>query len=538
MGERVDPRQRIQLQHVAEREVMRFAGNHGRWHKFVHNTDLDPMQILKCIQMDRHPNTVDYSCRRTRKTSCKEMHNLHELATQPDQELGIVAPRQAQSLVNLRYHLEAIDRSPILSAFIRYRNGRKQKSDTSYQFANRSRAEGYGIQAQVDGGDLTMASLEEVDDMPADRLFNNFLLMMGATQRLGASRKSRNKPIIRITGVFKGADTLSRLVSSADYHKLPTVDVHLGIRLGILHQKFMDQMRAQLSPDEYLRQLLCRNVSARRVIWELWQRQALQTGLMAGLELQQPLPGQVYVRRGLVGIGYDAAGHGENPQASKHACVVCEQVGAFTCPIYCRTWPAGTDDNVVMRDLIGLWEYFQPEVGMGDAYGLGMLSTLNDELYRRGLTQIDRRAVGDGQSVASNWPDWPFAPQRMEGMVKHAMVQGVRALYFNKQIALPYVGDDLEDLSDPDSADYRTLLRQVVNIDTDPNKSGGSYSSYKMADRKLGDDLFDALCFCVWSLISRGAAPAPTVIVSSGTDRGGLLGMAPNRLPSEPFLSH
>lgn len=531
MAERVNAAQRIQLQNVAEREVMRFAGDHLRWHKHIHNVELDPMQVLKCVQMDEHPNTLDYSCRRTGKTAIKEMYLLKFLATQADQELGIVAPRQAQSQVNLRYHTEAIQRSQILTAWIGYRRGRRQLGDTAYAFSNKSRAEAYGIMAQVDGGDLTAASLEEVDDMPHDRLFSNFLLMMGATRRLGASTESANDPQIRITGVHKGADTLSELVNGGQYHVLPTVDAYLGMEMGILNEAFMLQMRNELSPDEYIRQLLCLPVSARRLVWESWVRKALQTGLAAGLELADPIPGGQYKKRGLIGFGYDAAGHGENPLASRHAFVVVEQIGNYLCPIYARTWPAGTDDSVVMRDLIGYWEYFQPDQALGDAYGVGMLTQLCDELLRRNLTQTDRRAIGDGASVASTWQEWPFAPTRMEGQVKHNMAQSVRALYNNRQAACPYIDD--YDLNDPSVADYRLLLRQLVNIEAVANKTG-TYSSYKMANAKLGDDLFDALCFATWGMITRGAAPS-AVITSSKRSRASLLGAPVIRLPSDPI---
>src|SRR3546814_3791468 len=77
------------------------------------------------------------------------------------QEEGIVAPREAQSQVNLGYHLDAIRRSAILDAYLMYDRGRKQFADTRYQFMNRSMARSYGIMAQVDGGDLTLASLHD-----------------------------------------------------------------------------------------------------------------------------------------------------------------------------------------------------------------------------------------------------------------------------------------------------------------------------------------------------------------------------------------
>ena len=64
--------QRIQIQHSAEQEIMRYARPdpvtgirpHALWHKHVHNVDLDPMQVLKMQEMDDHRNTVDFSCRR------------------------------------------------------------------------------------------------------------------------------------------------------------------------------------------------------------------------------------------------------------------------------------------------------------------------------------------------------------------------------------------------------------------------------------------------------------------------------------------
>lgn len=521
MAERISAAQRIKLQAIAEREVMRFAGDHGLWHKHVHNVTLDPVQILKCIEMDQHLNTIDYSCRRTGKTAIKELYQLKHNATHADQELGIVAPREAQSLVNLGYHLEAIRRSEILTAWIAHKSGRSQLADTYYQFANRSIARAYGIMAQVDGGDLTAASLEECDDMPRERLYSRFLLMMGSTRRLGASEKSRNEPQIRITGVFKGADTLNDLIESGHYHCLPTVDAYLGIEMGILNEAFIEQMRTQLAPDEYIRQLLCKNISARNLIWEKHIRRAMHVGLQADLQLAAPLPGIAYKKRGLIAFGYDHSGHGESAHASRSALSVCEQIGNFCCTIFVRTWPPGTDEDIIKRDLVGLWEYFRPDYAMGDAYGIGLITQVNDELFNRGLTSIDRRAIGDGQSTASTWPEWAFSPIRFEGMVKHQMATALRALYHNGQAALPYL-DDL-DPADPETADLRTLVRQLGNIRPEATKA--SYASYKMVNDKIGDDLFDAHMAAVWALATRGAAPIATIIHRRTAGRDQLINM-------------
>jgi hypothetical protein len=510
-SERISPARRLVLQNAAEVEIQRYRDDHYLWHKHVHNVELDPVQVLKCLEMDQHRNTIDFSCRRTGKTSVKELFHLKDNATNADQALGIVAPREKQSQANLDYHLEAIRRSPILSAYIAQKGGRQQIADTYYQFANRSRAEAYGIMANVDGGDLTAASLEEVDDMPKDRLFSRFLLMLGANRRLGASKESKNEPQIRITGVFKGADTLTELVAGGHYHLLPTVNVHLGIEMGILNEQFMLEMREQLSHDEYIRQLLCRNTSSRNLIWERWIRRAIQVGVKARLELAEPIPGESYKKRGLVGFGYDASGHGEDPDASRHAFVVTEQIGNFMTFPFAYTWPAGTSDDIVKNDLKAFWRYFNPDAAIGDAYGVGMLTQVNDELFADGLTSIDRRAVGDGQSTASSWIYWPFAPLRFEGMTKHQMATAVRALFVHSRAAMPYIDDRYGRTDEQSVRDMHLLQHQLANIKAKPTTK--AYPSYQMVQKKLGDDLFDAAMAAVWSLMNRMMGDAPTEIL-------------------------
>lgn len=87
MAERISAKERIEIQSRAQKEVMRYAGNHGMWHKHVHNVELDPVQLLKMEEMDANPNTVDYSCRRTGKTAVKEMYFLNWNAIHGDQEV-------------------------------------------------------------------------------------------------------------------------------------------------------------------------------------------------------------------------------------------------------------------------------------------------------------------------------------------------------------------------------------------------------------------------------------------------------------------
>ena len=541
--------QRIQIQHSAEQEIMRYARPdpvtgirpHALWHKHVHNVDLDPMQALKMQEMDDHRNTVDFSCRRTGKTAVKEMYCLEYLATTPFQEEGIVAPRLQQSQTNLMYHIDAIRRSPILSGWIGYKSGRRQIADTRYQFHNGSKAVCYGIMSQIDGDGLSIGSLEEIDDMPADRLFSRFLPMLGSARRLGVDSSVSFDPQIRITGVYKGADVLTQLIDTGGYHVLPPVDVYLGIELGILNQAFVDEMKEQLPDSEWIRQFLCINASAQNHIWEKYIRRAMAVGLSAGLQAACPLPGGRYRKKGLLSFGYDHSGHGESAHASKSALVVCEQVGNFATFPFVKTWPAGTDDAVVQRDLFGFWEYFRPDYAMGDAYGLGMLTNLNDMLFARGLTDIDRRSIGDGQSTASTWMHWPFAPIRFEGMTKHNMASLLRTAFHNGQAAIPYVDDGSDALRTKnaantswgpsrldeigaDSSDFALFIRQLGNVKSAPAKNA-AYNTYKMANPKIGDDLFDAACAAVYAMVTAGIENyQPGVVLTRHISQEQLLG--------------
>lgn len=510
----------------AEREIMKFAlpdpvtgiRPHALWHKYVHNVELDPIQILKMQEMDEHPNTVDFSSRRTGKTAVKEMHNLEVLATTPHQELGIVAPRMQQSQNNLNYLLDSVRRSEMLSAFIDYKQGRPQLKDTSFQFANGSKAACYGIMSQIDGDSITIGDLEEVDDMPQDRLLSRFLPMLGAARRLGVDRRTNEfKPKIRISGVYKGADVLQRLIDTGEYHPLPSVDVHLAVQLGMVDAAWARSMQKQLPAEEYIRQFLCMNIRARNWIWEQYIKRASAMGLEAGIERACPVPGLRYKRRGLISFGYDHTGHGESPEASKSSLVVCEQLGNWVTFPYVRVWDAGVDDRVLAADLVSAWDYFRPDYAIGDAYGVGMLTSVNDALYTKGLTHVNRETVADGQSTGSAWSGWAFAPMRFEGMTKHVMASAVREAFHHGRAAFPYV--DMNDDREP--PEWKLFVRQLGNMKALPTQA--SYSSFKMADTKIGDDLFDATCAAVYALLTRGLADAPAVIQQRKVEREHLL---------------
>ncbi len=546
MAARISTAQRIEMWNVAEREVLKYKGNHFLWHKHLHNVELDPIQLLKCADMDEYDNTLDFSSRRMGKTYVKELYLLKYLACHADQELGIVAPREAQSIVNMGYHLDAIRRSDALTAYINVKQGRRQMADTKYQFANRSLAQAYGIYGQIDGGDLTIASLEEVDDMPHKRLFGNFMPMLGATRRQGAAKDSVNKPQIRITGVYKGADTLTDLIDDGEYHVIGAyhgerareeirsfveqgyldpgaVDIEnynypvpignglSGVALGLIQPGIVETNFVQMGEGEFARQYLCVNTAARNLIWEKWLQRAVVLGIKAGLDPVMPMPGATYKKRGLVSMGYDHTGHGESIEASRSSVVFAENLDGFLVPIFAKTWESGTDESVIKRDLIGFWKYFRPDHAMGDAFGVGLIGDVNDALYADGLIDVDKNTLG---SSKSHWPDWKFAPIQFEGMTKHSMATALATMFSSGRVALPYVdyiqpGDDAYD----DVKDLQMLYKQLVNIKSvDTTKS---YASYQMVKTKIGDDLFDAMMAANWAMMNAGHFVVTNILIGN-----------------------
>lgn len=553
---RVSGQQRIEMWNVAEREIMRFADNHYLWHKHVHDVKLDAIQILKCEEMDMFKNTIDYSTRRLGKTFVSEMYLLKFLACHSDQELGIVAPREKQATTALKYHLDAIKRSEILSAYVDVDRGRRQMADGHYRFSNRSSASSFGIMSQIDGGDLTIARLDEIDDMPHSRLFNNFLPMLGSTRRAGAAKDAINDPQIRVTGVMKGGSTLTSLITDKGYrvigafqgeaahaelqrminlgwlsptqvgnvgdylYPIPIGNAIRGIELGLLQKEFIEFQRTQVADDEFARQYLCVSTQSKNLIWQEWLQRAIQLGVKAELDPVVPVPGHVYKKRGLISLGYDHTGHGEKPESSRSAVVITEDLAGFVVPIFAKTWPPGTDESIIRRDIVAFWRYFRPDRAFGDAFGVGLIGNVNDDLYKLGLIHTDRLTLGD--STSSNWGEWAFAPIRFEGMVKHSMAVSLASSFSAGRMVLPYVHDISQgDESFRDVEDLQSLYRQLTNIEAVATSK--TYASYKMLKRDVGDDLFDAMMAAHWAMMM-GQGDVPAAILLGTSTRQQLLG--------------
>lgn len=549
MADRVSAAQRVSLQHVAEAEIKRFAGDHVAWHKHVLNVDLDPIQQMKMELMDAHPFTVDPSCRRTRKTSTKELYHLEKMACEEDHELSITAPKEDQAAVNLKYHLDAIRQSEILSAYIAMKEGKRRISDTSYQFANNSIAKIYGIMSRMDGADTTIADVEEIDDVDPERLWGRFMLTLQGTERLYQRRPGKIAKTARFTGVFQGADLMADLVRKAEHPPwnlemmrptlkalgvdptecapeeiegfrffcLPMIDVHQGLAVGIINPTVVEVVKIGLTRDQYVRQLLCIPTEGRNFFKERHLRLMMRRGYMANCEPVMPTPGQQYPKRGLIFLGFDKGGHGEDEAASRNAAHVFEVWGNYVVWLWGKEWPADADDVPIARELVEWFRFFRFDGGCGDAFGVSLITAVNDELKDKQLIDVDRREFGG--SSASSWEKWFFAPVRMEGMTKHLMFTALEREIRAGRFLVPYVHEGNKHLPGYDLLD-RTM-KQFGNIKAE--RTSKSYDSYSMVDKKLGDDNVDAWAFGVWPMITRGIVDPPTVISTHTIDRDQLV---------------
>lgn len=546
MAERVTGAQRVKLANVAEREIMRHADDHALWFKHVLGVDLDPIQEIKMELMDKNPFTLDPSCRRTRKTSTKELYNLKKCATEPDHGLSILAPREDQAKTGLNYHLEGIRNSEILNAYIAIKEGKRRISDTSYTFHNGSTAQVFGMMSKMDGIDTTIASVDEVDDLIQERLWNRFMLTLGASQKLYQKRQGNINKTARFTGVFQGLDLMSNLCAKSvhcDWNRklmphllralntdgngdelegyrffcLPIIDVHLGLQFGTLDEATYQLSCQGLTEDQYKRAFLCIPTEGRNFFKERHLRMMQKRGLMAGLEPAPPIPGARYQKRGLVVICFDKGGHGESESASKNSAHVLEQWGNYTLWLWGKEWPADEDDKVIERELVDWWRYYRPDGGMGDAFGASLLADLNDILLSEGLIDTDRREFGG--SSASSWEHWAFAPQRMEGMQKHLMYTSLERGIRGGTFLTPLVSDDRR--HDPGYEVLARLIAQLGNIKSE--KTRKAYDSYSAVKKQLGDDNPDAVAFGIWWLVNRGAIMPPAFVDSLATGREAVL---------------
>lgn len=529
MAERSTKLQRAKMQNQAEREISKHTDDNAKWVYNVLGIRLDPLQILRMKLLDEHRQTIAWDARRMRKSTTHFIHALKRLATRDHEECCAITPRRDQANKAMdEYMLTQIrnERAPLYH-FLDYRNGRKRLNDTSFTFHNKSNAWTAGIMGEVDGSGITIALMDEIEDMDYDRLTSKFLPMLGQAEKLGATRKA--EPQVRALGVIKGSGIRKAFLDQGffpmtqpGYPNGPIIgDAYMGLELGILDKDWIMKQQGLMSPGDWMRQQLCRDVHTDSVILLKWAKKAQQLALRLGdaANIVEPLPGKQYKKRGLISFGYDHLGHGEKAENSRSALVVSEMFGEHIFFLFVQSWDPWEDETKIMEDLIFFWRYFMPDIANGDALGIGMITEMNDRLYQLHLTQTDRLSIGDGKSSGSTWPEWAFSPLRFHGEQKYKMAQTVRTVFQRGRAVIPWF-DDHDLPEDGIIFEFNRFIAQLCNIVEEQNNS--SYPTFKSDDLKVGDDYFDAAMAGVWGLMTRYVAP-PAVIATRGRTRDELL---------------
>lgn len=470
---------RVETSIAAEREIKRYAGDNLLWFKHVCNVDLHPHQLMWMSQMDRWPKTSVVASPRVGKTYAVELHGLKACAVNPWEDYRVFAPAEHQAATSLNYQIDAILNSPILSAYIETRLGRRQITATGYTFQNRSNAERYGQNSNLDGVNATVLRGEEFDDMDMDIWKDRILTRGMAKNRNGLPTR------IRITGVVQGRENLYNLEMDDTFEALPKIDIYDGIALGVLDEDYAMALRDSYTDDQWLRIALVKYVESRNFFWSRHLRDMQKAGQRMQLAPIIPTPGGRYESAGTVAFGLDMGGQGESKTASKYSLQVVERLGAYKRWLYGEEFDPTIDPTVLRKKLVAYWDFFQPAGGFGDAFDANLIAQVNDDLYEEGIIGYNRKKE-HAEVKSESWKHWTFQPLRNQGPTKHLMFKGLQHDIHQGLFFTPLVEAD-----NPDHENLAKLIRQLENIRS--VKGGASYLSYEMIKKSVGDDNVDGV---------------------------------------------
>ncbi len=469
----------IKVSPAAAKEIQRYKDSNVLWCKHVCNVDLMPHQAMWMDQMDRFTNTSTVAPPRVGKTYAVEFHGLKSNACNSYEDYRIFAPSEHQAGDSLQYHINGILSSPILSAFIETRLGRKQISTTGYTFQNQSNAARYGQNSNLDGVNATVIRGEEYDDLDMDT-WNDRILPRGM-----AKNKNGLPTRIRITGVIQGKENLYNLESDDSFEVLPKIDIYDGIALGALDKDFVMSLRDSYTDDQWLRIALVKYVESRNFFWSKYLRAMQKAGDRMLLKPVTPEPGGRYESVGTVGVGLDMGAQGSSATASKYSLQFVESIGHYKRWLYGEEIDPTIDPALLRKRIVALWAFFRPAGGYGDALEANLIAQVNDDLYSDGLISYNRKRE-HAENKSENWKHWTLQPLRNQGPTKHLMFKGLQQGIHQGLFYTPLVI-----AGDPEHENLAKLVRQLENIRS--VKGGASYLSYEMIKSSVGDDNVDAL---------------------------------------------
>ncbi len=480
----------IQVANRAEREIMRFADDTVLWMKHCTGQEADPWQALFIHEIESHPNTIIVEPPRFGKTWSMEAVDCKELFTMPKESLMIFGPKQEQANNALAEHLEWIEGSEILKNYIAVKRGKRQISETKYQLLNGSRAKTFGIWSQFDSEEGSIIRGEEFDDIDIDRWRDRVLARGGRKNRSGSPTRYRlSGTIQRSNGnIYNYVNNAKN--GSIDFKVCTIFNIYHGLEFGIYDENAINLIKQDMTDEEWLRIYMMIFTEARNFIWESYLRDCIEYGLKinwVGVPFDRQRP---FVPHGTVYCGLDCGHAGQKKQSSVYSLQIFEVIGEKVAWLNGFEWDPTTDPKLLKKEIADIWEYYHIRAGYADALQAALVAEINDYLFERRLTNIDRAKYPENKPGA--WNEWALAPKWNTGQFKYLAALELKKKIEQRNLVLPYF-DRKDDRHIAQM--WRRLTRTLTNVRQVETK--GSYPRLEAINIRIGDDAFDAACMAL-----------------------------------------
>jgi len=519
---------------VADQVLQKYKHDDFEFVRMIFGKELRPFQWEWWFLMDEHADVLVKACPRVGKTVDIALKNLKDALTNPHEEVGVFAPKHDQSVNSFKPAFEIIESQEVVKAFIK-RNaiGKLDYSKSYVNFLNHSAEKCFGVNSNFEGENVTILHVDELDDIPPDAMKRIFGRTVGKNRNGLPTRK-------RLSGVIWGKLNIWKFDQDPSFFTLPPVDVYQALAGGYLDLKSVQDSRTSLTDDEWLRTMCLLYVESRNFIWSTWLHTSQLIGLRWNICPIPPLKETKFRKRGSISFGLDMGHQGGGADASEYSLQVTEAVGQYERWLFGRNWSPDTDPDQLIGEICDYWEFFNPDIGFGDALDANLIAQINEELYRRGLTYYNWHLAGKNDQ--EGWKDWArhglMTPIHNSGRTKHYMYMSLRNAIYNSMnisdaaptgriFVFPLV--DREKSKKSESwRELQMLISELSNLVAEKMPSGFyKIQRYKKkiddpelqivgGSRKLGDDRPDALAMSHYGLD----------YVHSGTSAAGGVGLA------------
>jgi len=473
-------KRRIEVANVAEREIMKYRSDIPLWLKHCTGQDADPHQMIAIQEIDENPNTIHVWPPRFGKTWSMEAVDMHNLFCNVKESLLIVAPKQEQANNALKEHLDWIEQSPLLNAYIAYRRGKKQLSDTKYELLNGSRAKTLGIHSQIDSEEASIIRGEEYDDIDQERWTDRVISRGGRKNPSGLATRYRLSGTIQ-----RGRGNIYDALQNGMYHQITPFNIYHGLEFGIYDENAIKMAKAKYTDEQWLRIYMLRFVEAKNFIWESYLHECIAYGLKLNWEGVEYKPGGQYKPRGVVYAGFDCGHSGGKKHSSVYRMDIGEFIGNTGMWLNAFEWDPAEDPGKIARDIVDIWRYYDISAAYGDALKANDIALINDMLFDERLVNFDRSDCA--ANTPANWLKWQFSPQWNTGKFKYLAASELKKKIEHCKFVIPYFSskDDR-----PIAKMTRRLVACLLNIREVQSK--GQYPVLEIIKKDLGDDPFDA----------------------------------------------